>query len=102
MSESWVYENWTLRKAVLHRGECGACKHGRGQHGGGETENGKWHGPYSSADTARSDAPIRTNFAVARLRPMHRMTRRQLVASGTPDAHGELARRMHPQYEHVS
>lgn len=60
MSEFWVYENWTLHKAVLHRGEYGACKHGRGQHGGGETKNGGWHGPYSSADAARSDAPIRT------------------------------------------
>lgn len=59
MSEFWVYENWTLRKAVLHRGECGACKRGRGQHGGGETKNGRWHGPYSSADAARADAPIR-------------------------------------------
>lgn len=59
MSEFWVYENWALHKAVLHRGECGACKHGRGQHGGAETENGRWHGPYSSAVAARSGAPIR-------------------------------------------
>jgi hypothetical protein len=36
MSEFWVYENWTLHKAVFHHGECGACKRGRGQHGGGE------------------------------------------------------------------
>jgi hypothetical protein len=38
MSEFWVYENWTLHKAVFHHGECGACKRGRGQHGGGETK----------------------------------------------------------------
>jgi hypothetical protein len=56
-----VYENWTLRKAVLHHARCGACKRGRGQHGGGETENGKWHGPHDSAGEARSDAPIRAS-----------------------------------------
>ncbi|MGD0556209.1 MAG: hypothetical protein ABSA93_14675 [Streptosporangiaceae bacterium] len=51
----YVYENWTLRKAVLHRGECRFCNHGRGQRASGETPNGKWHGPYVSEDMARSD-----------------------------------------------
>ena len=32
------------------------CNHGLGVHGGGETLNGKWHGPFSSADAARSAA----------------------------------------------
>ena len=57
MNEFWVYENWTVQKAVLHRGGCGSCNHGRGIWGGGKTPNGKWHGPYASEELAKS-API--------------------------------------------
>lgn len=58
MSEFWAYENWRAHghRATVHRGDCGACNHGRGVHGGGETANGKWHGPFSSSDEARSAA----------------------------------------------
>jgi signal transduction histidine kinase len=54
----YVYENWTSRKAVLHRGECRFCNYGRGQRDSGETPNGKWHGPYVSEDVARSDSGV--------------------------------------------
>jgi hypothetical protein len=57
MSEFWIYENWAVQKAVLHRGGCGACKHGHGMWGGGKTPNGQWHGPYDSEDQAKS-APL--------------------------------------------
>jgi len=60
MNEFWLYENWTVHTATLHRGDCQWCNHGAGQFGGGETRNGKWHGPYSSESAARS-APIRVN-----------------------------------------
>lgn len=58
MSKFWAYENWRAHghRATVHRGDCGACNHGRGVHGGGQTPNGKWHGPFDSADEARSEA----------------------------------------------
>lgn len=58
MSEFWVYENWTVHVATLHRGDCRSCNHGTGQFCGGETRNGKWHGRYDSEEAARS-APLK-------------------------------------------
>lgn len=55
----YVYENWNVRKAVLHRGECRFCHHGRGQRDSGETPSGTWHGPYVSEDMARSGPQVR-------------------------------------------
>jgi hypothetical protein len=66
MSNFWVYENWRAHghRATVHRGNCGSCNCGGGVHGGGLTSNGKWHGPFQSADEARSavshEARIRT------------------------------------------
>ena len=57
MSEFWIYENWAVQKAVLHRGDCTSCNHGHGIWGGGKTPNGQWHGPYDSEDQAKA-API--------------------------------------------
>lgn len=53
----WIYENWTIRKARVHRGSCGFCRDGRGIHAQDSGHNGKWHGPVSDRDVA---------FAVAR------------------------------------
>jgi hypothetical protein len=58
MGEFWVYENWTVHVATLHRGDCRSCSHGAGQSGGGETRNGKWHGRYDSQEAARL-APLK-------------------------------------------
>lgn len=38
----WVYENWTHKKAVIHSESCSHFK----THGGRNTSNGKWHGPF--------------------------------------------------------
>jgi hypothetical protein len=56
MGDFWAYENWRAHghRLTIHRGECGACHHGAGVHGGGQTPNGTWHGPFRSADEARS------------------------------------------------
>lgn len=54
----WAYENWVAagHRATIHRGECGFCNHGAGVHGGGQTRNGRWLGPFTSPDQARADA----------------------------------------------
>lgn len=56
MSDFWAYEKWTANghRATVHRGDYGSCNHGAGVHGGGQTPNGKWHGPFSSAESAKN------------------------------------------------
>jgi hypothetical protein len=56
MSGFWAYENWRAHghRATIHRADCGSCNQGAGVHGGGQTPNGKWHGPFRSSDDARS------------------------------------------------
>jgi F-type H+-transporting ATPase subunit beta len=54
--EFWVYENWAVRKAVIHRGECAYCNHGAGIHGGGRSRNGRWHGPFGTVGEAHNQA----------------------------------------------
>jgi F-type H+-transporting ATPase subunit beta len=58
MGSFWAYENWRAHghRATIHRGECSMCSQGGGVHGGGQTPNGKWHGPFSSYSAARSEA----------------------------------------------
>lgn len=54
----WVYENWVAaKKAVVHRGDCGFCHEGAGTGRNvlGE-QNGRWHGPFSSFEGAKSAA----------------------------------------------
>jgi len=52
----WAYENWRAHghRATIHRADCGSCNAGVGVHGGGETANGKWLGPFRTVDEARS------------------------------------------------
>lgn len=54
----WAYENWVANghRATLHRAECGFCNYGAGVHGGGQTRNGRWLGPFRSPDKAKGDA----------------------------------------------
>jgi hypothetical protein len=54
--EYWVYENWVIRKAVIHRGDCGYCNNGVGVHGGGRTPNGQWRGPFATVREAHNKA----------------------------------------------
>lgn len=54
----WVYENWRAQsKAVVHTAECSRCRDGQGTGKGtlGE-QNGRWHGPFDSRDTAQKVA----------------------------------------------
>ena len=52
----WVYENWTHKKALLHKGDCGSCNHGQGIHVDAGSHNGRWHGPFETHDEAASCA----------------------------------------------
>lgn len=38
----WVYENWTHKKAIVHKADCSFCNQGRGIHGGSSERNGRW------------------------------------------------------------
>lgn len=42
----YVYENWTHKRARIHKGSCGYCNDGRGTQPSDSGKNGKWHGPY--------------------------------------------------------
>lgn len=52
--EFWVYENWRARghQARVHHGDCRFCNAGKGLHGGTRSDNGKWHGPFATANDA--------------------------------------------------
>jgi len=46
MAEYYVYENWTHKRARIHKSECSHCNNGRGTPAGSSPRNGRWHGPY--------------------------------------------------------
>lgn len=54
----WVYENWRVRpdKALVHKETCHCCNNGIGQFGGTRPDNGKWHGPFKTCQTAINHA----------------------------------------------
>ena len=52
----YVYENWTIDKAIVHDGDCTFYRNGNGLHGTGRTKNSTWHGPFSSAVEALTKA----------------------------------------------
>ena len=52
----WVYENWTIDKAVSHQADCSFCNNGRGVHPDAGTRNGEWHGPFRSREEAATFA----------------------------------------------
>jgi hypothetical protein len=52
----WVYENWTHRRARIHRGECGHCNHGHGAQVGASIKNGRWIGPFADRSKAAAAA----------------------------------------------
>ena len=57
-SSFWAYENWVAygHRATVHRRDCGFCNRGAGVHGGGQTRNGRWLGPFRSPKEARAEA----------------------------------------------
>lgn len=52
----YVYENWTVDKALIHRAGCSFCRGGAGLHGTGRTKNSAWHGPFDSSAAAMAKA----------------------------------------------
>ena len=54
----YVYENWRARghKAVIHRGSCGFCNHGKGLTTGTRPEHGRWLGPFTTLSAAQAAA----------------------------------------------
>ncbi len=49
----YVYESRTNGGALVHRGECSHCHHGKGsQNRGRKTPSGEWHGPFRTAEEA--------------------------------------------------
>jgi hypothetical protein len=50
----WVYENWTNKRARLHRAECSYCRGGQGTQGSASDKNGEWHGPFAELEQARA------------------------------------------------
>ena len=50
----WVYHNRQAphRGAIIHRGDCRDCNHGRGRRGGTDPEQGQWHGPLPTLQDA--------------------------------------------------
>ena len=52
----YVYENWTIDKAIVHNSNCAFCRNGYGLHGTGKTKNSTWHGPFESSADAFTKA----------------------------------------------
>lgn len=53
MGEWWVFEDWMVNRARVHRGNCSFCKHGQGIHSDKEEGvNMRWWGPYQTRDDA--------------------------------------------------
>ena len=69
----YVYENWTMRKAVAHRGDCGSCNDGKGMHSADSGLNGKWHGPYKDRGTAMKAARSLRAARHSRMHPLRGM-----------------------------
>jgi hypothetical protein len=55
----WVYENWTVKKAKIHRSDCSHCNEGPGTHPGSNDRNEQWHGPFSTVAAATQAAARR-------------------------------------------
>jgi len=67
----WVYENWTVEaggKAIIHRGDCPFCNHGRGIHPNSSDRNGTWHGQFSTENDAMTYARGLNRRTVSRCR----------------------------------
>jgi len=53
----YIYENWTVKKARIHKGVCVFCNNGEGIHKNPPGEkNGKWRGPFDLYNSAKKVA----------------------------------------------
>ena len=48
----WVFDSWSLRKAIIHKSECAYCEGGTHRQGTPESNNGSWQGPFVIRDEA--------------------------------------------------
>lgn len=56
----WTYENWVHKYARVHRPECAHCNDGQGSHDAGDSEAGKWLGPFGKFGEASSASAFET------------------------------------------
>ena len=54
----YFYENYPTNHVTIHVGSCGLCNDGRGRKGQPVTENGRWHGPFSTKGAAEEAAKL--------------------------------------------
>ncbi len=54
----WVYQEWAHKKATVHDGDCGYCRHGEGFRKNTGSQNGKWHGPFETVFHALNAAAL--------------------------------------------
>ena len=52
MTKFYVYENWTIDRARVHKGSCSYCNDGKGVQVADSGRNGKWRGPFVERKTA--------------------------------------------------
>jgi HTH-type transcriptional regulator/antitoxin HigA len=52
IDEYWVYQNWTVDRARVHRGTCSYCNHGLGIHRNSSNRNSEWRGPFTDRAAA--------------------------------------------------
>ena len=52
MASYWVYENWTHKRARVHKANCSYCQDGTGTQASDSGQNGKWHGPFVDKEAA--------------------------------------------------
>ncbi|HTK83954.1 MAG TPA: hypothetical protein VL625_02615 [Patescibacteria group bacterium] len=48
----WVFDSWSLGKAIIHKSECAFCEEGTHRQGTRDSNNGNWRGPFSERDEA--------------------------------------------------
>ena len=60
----YIYENWRAEragKAKIHKSFCSHCNNGNGKQKEKGNNNGKWHGPFDSFDSAMKKAKNEMN-----------------------------------------
>lgn len=56
--EYFIYENWTHKKAIVHRADCVCCNYGKGRYDALKysERNGRWLGPFQTREEAKEAA----------------------------------------------
>jgi len=43
----WVFDSWSLGKAIVHKDDCDFCANGTHRQGSRNLRNGTWRGPFA-------------------------------------------------------